>query len=154
MAMRRTTPPGTRICGDGRRRSSTTPTGPSLRILGATGRMSPGSRSGMAGAPTATPRRFDQLVRDPDPDSEGLDYLVIVFSAGNSGSRASTITGPKENKNTIVVGNSLTFRPAIGATDDIRGVATSSSRGPARDGRLLPMVVAPGTDVAAALSNF
>ena len=103
---------------------------------------------------TAIARRFDQLVRDPDPDSEGLDYLVIVFSAGNSGSRASTITGPKENKNTIVVGNSLTFRPAIGATDDIRGVATSSSRGPARDGRLLPTVVAPGTDVAAALSNF
>jgi subtilisin family serine protease len=103
---------------------------------------------------TANARRFDQLVRDPNPDSEELDYLVIVFSAGNRGPGASTITGPKENKNTIVVGNSLTFRPAIGATDDIRGVLTGSSRGPALDGRLLPTVVAPGTDVASALSNF
>jgi subtilisin family serine protease len=110
--------------------------------------------SGAGSGYTANARRFDQLVRDPNPDSAGLDYLVIIFSAGNAGPLAGTLTGPKENKNTIVVGNSLTFRPAVGGNDDIRGVANSSSRGPARDGRLLPTVVAPGTDVASAHSNF
>src|SRR6185295_14023113 len=34
---------------------------------------------------TENSRRFDQLVRDPDPDTEQLDRLVIVFSAGNEG---------------------------------------------------------------------
>ncbi|MEM9271962.1 MAG: S8 family serine peptidase [Cyanobacteria bacterium P01_F01_bin.143] len=102
---------------------------------------------------TANARRFDQLVRDPDPDSSTLEYLVIVFSAGNSGPNPSTITSPKENKNTIIVGNSLTFRPNFGEADDIRGIINSSSRGPARDGRILPTIVAPGTNVASARSH-
>jgi len=103
---------------------------------------------------TASARRYDQLVRDPDPLSPRLESLAIVFSAGNRGPTARSITAPKENKNTIVVGNSLGFRPAVGDPDDIRGVAHSSSRGPATDGRLLPTVIAPGTDVASALSHF
>lgn len=103
---------------------------------------------------TANARRYDQLVRDPDPVSPKLESLAIVFSAGNRGPGARSITAPKENKNTIIVGNSLGFRPAVGDADDIRGVAQSSSRGPATDGRLLPTVIAPGTDVASALSHF
>jgi len=103
---------------------------------------------------TSSARRYDQLVRDPDPLSPRLESLAIVFSAGNRGPGAHSITAPKENKNTIIVGNSLGFRPAVGDADDIRGVAQSSSRGPATDGRLLPTVVAPGTDVASALSHF
>lgn len=95
---------------------------------------------------TANARRFDQLVRDPETGA--LDSLVIVFSAGNAGPNPSTITPPKEGKNPITVGNSLTFLPGIGEVDDIRGIARSSSRGPARDGRLLPNVVAPGTNVS------
>ncbi len=103
---------------------------------------------------TATSRRFDQLVRDPVPGSPAPEYLVIVFSAGNSGPGAGTITGPKECKNPIVVGNSLTWRPGYGSLDDVRGISTTSSRGPARDGRLAPIVVAPGTDVSSARSNW
>ena len=98
---------------------------------------------------TENSRRFDQLVRDPDPDTGQLEQLVIVFSAGNAGPAPSTITPPKEAKNPIVVGNSLTFGPGP-APDDIRGIARSSSRGPALDGRLLPNVVAPGTNVSSA----
>jgi subtilisin family serine protease len=109
---------------------------------------------GAAGAGyTANARRYDQLVRDPNDATGALDYLVIVFSAGNAGAGASTITPPKEAKNPIVVGNSLTFRPGVGAVDDIRGIASTSSRGPALDGRILPNVVAPGTNVSAALSE-
>lgn len=103
---------------------------------------------------TATSRRFDQLVRDPVPGSDDPEYLVIVFSAGNSGPEPGTITGPKEFKNAIVVGNSLTWRPGWGSPDDVRGISTSSSRGPTRDGRLAPIVVAPGTDVSSARSNW
>lgn len=103
---------------------------------------------------TSTSRRFDQLVRDPVPGSATPEYLVIVFSAGNSGPEPGTITGPKECKNAIVVGNSLTWRPGLGAPDDVRGISTSSSRGPTRDGRLAPIVVAPGTDVSSARSNW
>jgi subtilisin family serine protease len=99
---------------------------------------------------TENARRFDQLVRDPDPETGALDSLVIVFSAGNAGPGPSTLTPPKEAKNPITVGNSLTFLPGIGDADDIRGIARSSSRGPARDGRLLPNVVAPGTNVSSA----
>jgi hypothetical protein len=102
---------------------------------------------------TANARRFDQLVRDPNDGTAALDYLVIVFSAGNAGPGASTITPPKEAKNPIVVGNSLTFRPGVGAVDDIRGIAGTSSRGPALDGRIVPTVVAPGTNVSSALSE-
>ena len=103
---------------------------------------------------TATSRRFDQLIRDPVPGSVDPQYLVIVFSAGNSGPEPGTITGPKECKNAIVVGNSLTWRPGWGSPDDVRGISTDSSRGPARDGRLAPVVVAPGTDVSSARSNW
>jgi hypothetical protein len=102
---------------------------------------------------TANARRFDELVRDPDKATATLDHLVIVFSAGNAGPNPSTITPPKEAKNPITVGNSLTFRPNFGAADDIRGIARSSSRGPALDGRILPNVVAPGTNVSSAWSE-
>lgn len=102
---------------------------------------------------TANSRRYDQLVRDPNDTTANLDYLVIVFSAGNAGPGASTITPPKEAKNPIVVGNSLTFRPGVGDTDNIRGMRSSSSRGPALDGRILPNIVAPGTDVSSAFSE-
>src|SRR5262249_21762367 len=80
------------------------------------------------------------------------------FSAGNNGPGASTITPPKEAKNPITVGNSMTCRPGVSAhwsstSDDIRGINQTSSRGPALDGRILPNVVAPGTDVSSAWSE-
>ncbi len=102
---------------------------------------------------TANARTFDQLVRDPNPGTATLEDLIIVFSAGNRGPNASTITSPKEAKNLIVVGNSLTFRPGVGDVDDISGLRRSSSRGPALDGRILPTVVAPGTNVSSTWSE-
>lgn len=106
--------------------------------------------SGAGSGYTATARQYDQLVRDPDRGTAGLEQIGIVFSAGNAGGGASTITGPKEAKNVIVVGNALNFRPGAGFPFDGWGVNGSSSRGPALDGRILPNVVAPGTDVLSA----
>ncbi|HEX2085500.1 MAG TPA: S8 family serine peptidase [Solirubrobacteraceae bacterium] len=103
---------------------------------------------------TAICQEFDQLVRDPDTNTAQLEELAVVCSAGNSGPNASTITAPKEAKNVIVVGNSLTVRPGTGvAVDEIDGLRATSSRGPAIDGRFLPTVVAPGTNVSSIWSE-
>ena len=97
---------------------------------------------------------MDRGVRDADADTGRVDPLVIVSAAGNAGGRPSSIASPHEAKNTIVVGNSLSSRPGVGfPADSVRAIAGSSSRGPAVDGRILPTVVAPGTDVSAALSR-
>lgn len=98
-------------------------------------------------------RTIDLAVRDPNSLAAGLEYLVIVCAAGNEGGANSTISSPHESKNDIVVGNSLTSRPGRFPSDNIRGIAGTSGRGPAVDGRILPNVVAPGTDVSAARSR-
>lgn len=97
---------------------------------------------------TAAAREFDQMVRDPDPGTAGLQHLVIVFAAGNNGGNLNTVSSPAIAKNHIVVGNSLNFRPGERfPTDDIRGINGTSGRGLASDNRILPTIVAPGTDI-------
>jgi hypothetical protein len=98
-------------------------------------------------------REVDLAVRDPDTSTATLEHLAVVFSAGNSGGRPSSITTPHESKNAIIVGNSLTSRPGGFPSDDIRGIAGTSSRGPALDDRILPTIVAPGTNVSAAFAR-
>lgn len=89
-------------------------------------------------------RTFDFIVRDGDFDTAGVaEPFYFVFSAGNSGSGASTLTAPKEAKNPIVVGSSLNQR-----TGSIESIAGSSSRGPAVDGRYFPTIAAPGAQIA------
>ena len=99
-------------------------------------------------------REVDLAVRDADATTPALQPLAVVFSAGNTGGRPRSILQPHECKNAIVVGNSLNSRPGQGfPADDIRGIAGTSSRGPAVDGRILPTIVAPGTNVPSALSR-
>ena len=99
-------------------------------------------------------REVDLAVRDADANTPTLQSLAVVFSAGNAGGRPRSITQPHECTNAIVVGSSLNSRPAEGfPADDIRGIAGTSSRGPAMDGRILPTIVAPGTNVSSALSR-
>jgi subtilisin family serine protease len=102
---------------------------------------------------TSGAQTLDRGVRDPNSAAAGLEYLVIVCAAGNDGDSDRSISSPHETKNDIVVGNSLTVRPGNFPGDDIRGISPSSGRGPAVDGRILPTVVAPGTDVSSMLSR-
>lgn len=111
------------------------------------------SGAGTGSGYSAASRLWDRLSRDPNPGTAAVESLAIVFSSGNAGPNASTITDPKETKNTIVVGNSLTFRPGVGDVDNINGMRASSSRGPAVDGRILPTVCAPGTNVSSIWSE-
>lgn len=92
----------------------------------------------------ASARTHDFMVRDGDFELAGNQEFVMLFSAGNTGPAAGTITAPKEAKNLIVVGSALGTRP----TPQIDSIAPSSSRGPAQDGRVLPTVVAPGDMIA------
>jgi Mg-chelatase subunit ChlD len=102
----------------------------------------------------ANSRVIDLGVRDPNSMTATLEHLAIVCAAGNAGGRPQSIGSPHETKNDIVVGNSLTARPGLGfPSDDIRGISGTSARGPAVDGRLLPTITAPGTNVSAAFSR-
>lgn len=97
---------------------------------------------------------YDALVRDANPTTGTADALTVVFAASNAGGLAGTIGDPSSAKNLICVGNALSARPGLGfPDDDIRGIRGTSSRGPASGGRLKPDIVAPGTDVSAALSS-
>lgn len=92
----------------------------------------------------ASERAHDLMVRDGNFDTTTVaEPFIEVFSAGNSGPGASTLTAPKEAKNLIVVASSANYR--VGSIDSI---ASSSSRGPAADGRIVPTLTAPGEEIA------
>ncbi|MBC8438043.1 MAG: S8 family serine peptidase, partial [Euryarchaeota archaeon] len=76
------------------------------------------------------------------------DGLAVLFSAGNDGDGAGTITPPATAKNQIAVGNH--HNRGGGAPDTM---ATGSSRGPTDDGRLKPDVSAPGSWVRSCRSQ-
>lgn len=91
-------------------------------------------------------RTHDLMVRDGNFDTVSTaEPIAMVFSAGNAGPTASSITEPKEAKNLITVGAARNF-PRAGAS--INDLGSFSSRGPALDGRLLPNVTAPGENTA------
>ncbi len=89
---------------------------------------------------------YDGLVRDAS-FAGTIDPFTIIFSAGNSGT--SGLTRPKMSKNTIAVANSENIRTEILGTgaDNLDDLRSSSSRGPAADGRVKPDVTAPGTAI-------
>lgn len=88
--------------------------------------------------------QYDGYVQDASIAST-IDPITIVFSAGNSGT--SGLTRPKVSKNTISVANSENIRTELGGTgaDNMDDLRSSSSRGPATDGRIKPDITAPGT---------
>ena len=120
-----------------------------------------------AGAYTTNSQAYDILVRDAQAGTGGNQQMLVVFSAGNSGSGAQTIGAPASGKNVLTVGASEGVRShsaanggdagntagndgcAIADTgaDSANDMATFSSRGPTADGRVKPDIVAPGTHI-------
>jgi subtilisin family serine protease len=114
-----------------------------LGAIGSNNSWSSGEGAGIGYSASA--RTHDFMVRDGNFDTASVNEpFVLVFSAGNAGSDASTLTAPKEAKNMITTGNSLNQRAGA-----ITGVSDTSSRGPALDGRILPTIAAPGSQIAA-----
>ncbi len=109
----------------------------------------------------ADAQAYDQIVRDAQIGVPGLQPMIVVFAAGNSGPRSNSVSSPATAKNVISVGASENDRPAgadgcgIGPSgaDSANDVADFSSRGPAglfnADGRVKPDLMAPGTHIEA-----
>ncbi|MDG1776985.1 MAG: S8 family serine peptidase [Crocinitomicaceae bacterium] len=97
---------------------------------------------------------YDGLTRDLDEQVKIMPALIHVFSAGNSGtsdcgygagSTWGNITGGhKSGKNVIAVGN-------LNSLDELR---TSSSRGPATDGRIKPDICGVGSSVYSTTPDY
>jgi len=82
------------------------------------------------------------------------DFLVI-FGAGNAGPAKGSLTPEANSKNALVVGSSLSPRPALDfSTGTTLDTAQFSSRGPAGDGRIKPDLLAPGTSIISARSSL
>ena len=97
----------------------------------------------------ASERTHDLMVRDGNFDTAAIaEPIITIFSAGNSGSGASTLTAPKEAKNVIITASSVNYR--AGNIDAISGF---SSRGPAVDGRHGITVAAPGEQIASSRNS-
>jgi hypothetical protein len=115
---------------------------------------------------------YDALVRDAQPETSafpaaGNQEMVIVFSDGDGGPGAQSVTSPGTAKNVIDVGATENVRsmsttnggnnPAgydgCGSDDsqanDANDIASFSSRGPCADGRIKPDLVAPGVHITA-----
>lgn len=77
------------------------------------------------------------------------DFLVI-FSAGNGGPGAGSLTPEAHTKNGLVVGASQSPHPLFDPRqDDSAQVSDFSGRGPTSDGRLKPELLAPGALISA-----
>jgi subtilisin family serine protease len=114
-----------------------------------------------AGGYDMVAQAYDALVRDAQPASSALpaagnQEMSIVFSAGNAGPGAGTISRPGTAKNVITVGAAENVHPFGGAdaclvrdlaADSANDLASFSGRGPCTDGRHKPDIVAPGTHV-------
>ena len=121
-------------------------------------------------------QRYDALVRDAQPTGSavpeaGNQQMVIVFAAGNAGSRARTVGAPGTAKNVITVGaseNSHSHSTANGgnsttgndgclipdtSANSLNDIISFSSRGPTSDGRKKPDLVAPGTHVTGGVAQ-
>ncbi|HEV2845796.1 MAG TPA: S8 family serine peptidase, partial [Thermoanaerobaculia bacterium] len=107
------------------------------------------SLEGTAHGYQASERIHDLMVRDGNFDTAVVaEPFIEVFSAGNSGPGAFTITAPHEAKNIIAVAASQNFR--IGSIEEI---AFFSSRGPGVDGRVVPTIAAPGDGIASSRND-
>ena len=126
--------------------------------------------AGSAGVYDSDAQAYDALVRDAQPagsayPAAGNQEMVIVFSAGDDGPSAQTVTAPASAKNVFAVGAAENVRSMSTANggnnsagndgcdtpdtdaNNSNDIASFSSRGPCADGRIKPDLVAPGSHI-------
>jgi hypothetical protein len=114
---------------------------------------------------------YDALVRDVGAAGQNRQ-MILVFAAGNAGSGSKTIDSPGSAKNVITVGasenvRSLSIANGGNTTNGADGseivdtsansandIASFSSRGPCKDGRKKPDIVAPGTHITGGVAQI
>lgn len=91
--------------------------------------------------------RYTERTADVDRFSWEHKSFLVFFAAGNAGPLHGTVGSPATGKNVVSVGAAEhgSFEPIC--------VAPFSSRGPTRDGRIKPDVLAPGLFILSAASN-
>ena len=107
-----------------------------------------------------TAQNYDTWTRDSQPSVSGNQQVLYVFAAGNDGPGTKSIGPPGSGKNIISVGASENYNKygtdgcAVGnsGADNANDIIDFSSRGPCKDSRKKPDIVAPGTHVAGAAS--
>lgn len=121
-------------------------------ILGGASGANASWTSGESGGTTYTAgaRAWDQIARDGNFETSAAEPFVMVFSAGNSGPGAGTLTAPKAAKNPIITASSRNYRASASATT-IDTLSSFSSRGPTNDGRFGPTITTPGETIASTM---
>jgi subtilisin family serine protease len=92
--------------------------------------------------------RYTERTADVDRFVWNHRDTLVVFAAGNAGPADDTVGSPATGKNVLAVG------ATVHGSVEPPCVALYSSRGPTRDGRIKPDVVAPGTWVVSAATNL
>ncbi len=107
--------------------------------------------SGNSWGPAGSPMGYDNDtmqvdigVRDVDPDVPGNQPFSYVLSIMNGFGGFQSQGTPDEAKNIFGVGSTFMQLPDGTQFEDINSVSSNSAHGPALDGRLLPLIVAPG----------
>jgi subtilisin family serine protease len=103
--------------------------------------------------------QVDMAVRDADPTTPGLQAMTYVLSIFNGNGGVSTQGTPDDGKNLIAVGSTVMQINGSGVQSTSTGdISENSGHGPARDGRKLPHLVAPGcwvdSTIVSGLHNF
>ncbi len=101
---------------------------------------------------TANSKTWDRLVQDANTQESGAQLLSIVSAAGNCGPSSEQIIEPWEAKNVVSVAASRNWRNSTGyqGYGNINDIASFSSRGYCKDGRICPVITAPGRYVISA----
>jgi len=103
------------------------------------------------GSQVGSPGDNSYSFRSRDVDDFMWDYpdFLIFFANGNDGPADNTVNPPATAKNCVSVGSCKNPHAPFSQND----MASSSSHGPARDGRIKPTVVAPGEYLISAQSD-
>lgn len=107
-------------------------------------------------------QNYDAWTRDSQPAVAGNQQVLYVFAAGNDGAGSTTIGPPGSGKNILSVGAAENYNlfgtdgcgTGNSDADNANDIVDFSSRGPCRDGRKKPDIVAPGTHVHGAASFY
>lgn len=86
----------------------------------------------------------DTGVRDADPMKPGLQPLIYVQAIDNGEGGTSTQGVPDDAKNIITVGATMALTTDQDPAANPNDLADVTAHGPARDGRTIPHLVAPG----------
>ncbi|GIV98118.1 MAG: hypothetical protein KatS3mg057_2775 [Herpetosiphonaceae bacterium] len=108
----------------------------------------------VSGAYNTTAQAYDALTRDASPGEPGNQEMLHIFAAGNGGPTMSTISSPGTAKNVLTVGATESVRKngipdgcMVAESDSADDVIGFSSRGPTKDRRMKPDIVAPGVHI-------